>query len=44
METICTKPVKSCPHKSKVNIAFVLSVKMNISLQDKIEQQLSNSN
>ena len=44
MEAICTKPVKSCPHESKVNIAFVLSIKMNISLQDKIEQQLSNGN
>lgn len=39
IETICIKPVKSCPHESKVNIAFVLSVKVNISLyKDKIRK------
>ena len=38
METIFVKPVKSCSHESKVDIAFILSVKVNISLhRDKMK-------
>ena len=40
METICIKPVKGRSHEGKVNIAFILSVKVNISLhQDKIRKK-----
>ena len=40
MEAICVRPVKSCSHESKVNVAFILSVKVDISLhQEKIKKK-----